>query len=162
MIGPVEAAFRTALADAVTDWPIRWPNGQWEQMPDGCSVGEGNMPVTEDADGVFVPAPAIEVEVIGGPNEMRTVGIVGSRAAVQSGILRLYLSVAQGSGTTDITAKADAINAAFQRKEFGRDEAAGQRIVTFDPRTDDGVAAYEEGNRFSRMISVPFDFYYQT
>lgn len=155
MIGPVEAAFRTALAAAVTDWPIRWANGQW---PVGTAVSDGNMPV--DGDGA--PAPAIEAEVIGGADKLLAVGASddGKRTSDLPGLLRVYLSVAQGTGADGISAKADAIKLALKRKTLIAED--GNRLVTEDPRTDDGVAGYEDGSRFCRMVSIPFTYLYRT
>ncbi len=156
MIGPVESAFRTALAAMAGDWPVRWPNDAWDGLPDGYTVGDGNMPV--DANGV--PAPAIEVEVLGG-RKTSTAGPSGARIATLPGTLRLYLSVAQGSGGDAITAKVDALSSAFNLKTVLHDPATDRRLQTWDPRVDDDVAGYEEGNRFTRMISIPWDFTYR-
>ncbi len=150
MIGAVETALKAKLADVVTDWPIRWANEQW---PDGTNTSDGNMPV--DGDGV--PAPAIECEVIAG-QASATAGPKGKRRGRGQGVFRLYLSVVQGSGNAAIQTKADAIMDAFRRVTVSIDPVTTARLITMDPRADDGVAAYEEGNRFCRMLSIPWDY----
>ncbi|WP_431861373.1 hypothetical protein [Azospirillum sp.] len=139
-------------------WPVRWPNSEWDQMPAGYTLSDGNMPLTADG----LPAPTIEVEVIGGRDDLLAVGASedGKRTSDLSGLLRVYLSVAQGVGLDDITAKADAIKLALKRKTLISED--GNRLVTEDPRADDGVAAYEDGSRFCRMLSVPFTYLYRT
>jgi hypothetical protein len=151
MIPEVKAALRTALAAAVIDgWPIRWPNDGW---PVGVNVSDGDMPI--DPDGR--PVPAVEAEVLLG-KPSATIGPKGARRAEQQGLLRIYLSVAAGSGEDAIDAQSDAVVEAFRRTTITADSATGTRLLTMDPRADDGVAGYREGNRFCRMVTVPFDY----
>lgn len=152
MIGPVESALRAKLAEIVNGWPVRWPNEAW---PDGLETSDGNMPI----DGNGRPSPAIECEVIAGQADA-TVGPKGFRRGAISGLFRCYLSVGQGTGTAAITAQSDAIADAFRRVTVSVDPTSGARLITMDPRADDGVAGYEEGDRYIRMLSIPWDFDY--
>lgn len=155
MIGPVEDAFVAALA-AAASFPIRWANDQW---PDGVSTSDGNMPV--DGDGL--PAPAIEAELIAGRDETMPAGknSEGKRTHRLPGIVRLYLSVGQGTGRSAINAEVDALLSAFDRVTLIDNYAGGETLRTEDPRVDD-VGAYEEGSRFVRCVSVPWLYLYQT
>ncbi|AWK85030.1 hypothetical protein [Azospirillum thermophilum] len=150
MIADVETALKTKLAEVVPDWPIRWPNSSW---PPGTKLSDASMPVDDDG----APAPAIEAEVVSG-RTTATAGPKGKRRAMAFGVCRLYLSVAQGTGTAAITEKADAIADAFRRVTVWIDPATTARLITMDPRADDGVAAYEDGSRFCRMLSIPWDY----
>ena len=156
MIGDVEAAFVDALG-AVATFPVRWANDPW---PSGISTSDGNMPVDENG----LPAPAIEAELISGRDETLPVGknAAGKRTHRLPGIVRLYLSVGQGTGRTLINAEVDALLSAFDRATLIDNQADGERLVTEDPRVDNDVAGYEEGNRFVRMITVPWLYLYQT
>lgn len=156
MIGSVEAAFVAALSAAAT-FPVRWPNDPW---PDGVSTSDGNMPV--DANGL--PAPAIEARVIGGGSETVPVGknAAGKRTHRAGGVVHVYVSVGQGTGRGAINAEVDALVAAFDRATLIDSAVDGERLVTEDPRVDDEVAGYEEGNRYVRMVSVPWVYLYQT
>lgn len=150
IISPVESALKTKLAATVSDWPIRWPNENFT-----VAVGPGGLPIDTNGN----PAPFLDAEVIGGP-DTAAIAPVGSRQSVASGLFRVYLSVAQGGGLTAISAKADAITAALKRQTIYADAGTGRRLITMDPRIDDGVAAYEDENRFVRMISTPWIFDY--
>jgi hypothetical protein len=152
MLAPVETALKTALAALVTDWPIRWPN---ERFDASVPLSDGGLPVDTDGE----PAPFIDAEVIAG-RDSADIAPVGSRHSTQTGLFRVYLSVGQGTGLTAMTAKADAICAGFKRKTVFTDLSIGQRLVTMDGRTDDGVAGYQDGSRFVRMISIPWWFDY--
>jgi hypothetical protein len=160
MIGPVQTAFRTAMAPLVGDWPIRWPNEGWAA---DVLLSDGNLPVELDGAGVQIPRPFVEAEVIGGSDRLFAAGAStdGKRTSHLPGLLRVYLCVPQGSGMTGVTTKSDAIKAALKRKTL-TDDGAGNRLLTEDPRVDDGVAAYEEAGRFVRMLSVPFDYWYRS
>lgn len=151
MIGPVETKFKELVAGAAA-WPVRWANGAW---PTELPLGDGNMPLGALGE----PAPAIEAEVI---SDWDTAAIApqGESASQRHGLLRLYLSVQQGIGTDAINVEVDRFITAFKRKRFVVDSAIGQYIVTMYPRVDDGVAGYEEGNRYCRMVSVPWWFDY--
>lgn len=156
MIGDVEAAFVDALGAAAT-FPVRWPNDPW---PSGISTSDGNMPVDENG----VPLPAIEAELISGRDETLPVGknAAGKRTHRLLGAVRLYVSVGQGTGRAEINTEVDALLATFDRATLIDNQADGERLVTEDPRVDNDVAAYEEGNRFVRMITVPWLYLYQT
>lgn len=155
MISTVETALASAL-DAATTWPVRWANGQW---PSGTSVSEGNLPFDNDG----APAPAIEAEVIGGQDALHAVGrsADGKRTTRWSGLFRCYLSVAQGGGLGAINDEAAAIVSAFARASIIGHAGADEHLVMADPRIDDGVAGYEEGNRYVRMVSIPFDYFHR-
>jgi len=154
---PVEAAFKAALADA-TDWLVRWPNaGPNYGFPEGVQTTQGGLPL--DAEGE--PAPFIDARVIGGETT-GSIAPAGSRAMRGYGLLHLYFSVGEGTGTELITAETDAVSQAFERVTVWADPSVGQRLGTLDPRTDDGVAAYENGDRFVRLVSVPWFFEYRS
>ncbi|QCG93961.1 hypothetical protein E6C67_08410 [Azospirillum sp. TSA2s] len=156
MIGNVEAAFVDALGAAAT-FPVRWANDPW---PDGVNTSDGNMPVNGDG----LPAPAIEAELISGRDETMPAGknAEGKRTHRLPGIVRLYLSVGQGTGRSAINVEVDALLSAFDRATLIDNYANGETLRTEDPRVDNDVAAYEEGNRFVRMVSVPWMYLYQT
>jgi hypothetical protein len=154
ILAPVEAALKAALAAIVADWPIRWPNEAW---PSDIPLSQGNLPLTADGD----PAPFVDAEVIGG-GDGADIAPAGMRHSQSNGLFRIYLCVAQGTGTAAITAKADAISAAFKRNTVWTDSSNGQCLRTMDGRTDDGVAAYEDASRFVRMISIPWAFDYRS
>jgi len=156
MIVPIEAAFEEALG-AVATFPVRWPNGVW---PSGTSTSDGDMPVTIDG----VPAPAIEAEIISGRDETMPVGkdSEGKRSHRLMGMARFYLSVGQGTGRATINAEVDALIAAFDRLTMIDNRPDGERLVTEDPRVDDDVAGYEEGNRYVRVVTVPWLYLYRT
>jgi hypothetical protein len=152
ILAPVEAALKTALAALVTDWPIRWLNEVWAS---DIPQSQGDLPLTPEGD----PAPFIDAEVIGG-SDGGDIAPAGMRHSQSTGLFRIYLCVAQGTGTDAITAKADAISAAFKRSTVWTDRSVGQCLRTLDCRTDDGIAAYEDASRFVRMISIPWTFDY--
>lgn len=156
MIAPIETAFEAALG-ASASFPVRWTNGLW---PSGTSVSAGDMPVTNDG----LPAPAIEAEIISGRDETMPAGkdSEGKRSHRLTGIARFYLSVEQGTGRAVINAEVDALIAAFDRLTMIDNRPAGERLVTEDPRVDDDVAGYEEGNRYVRCLSVPWVYLYRT
>jgi hypothetical protein len=157
MLTTVEAAFVAALASATT-WPVRWPNNAW---PDTVTnLSDGNMPLDDHGR----PAPAIEAEIIAGKPETLAIGkgSDGKRTQRMDGILRLYLSVGLGTGRTAIVAQADALRDAFTRLTLVDNPADGERLVTEDARIDDGIAPYEEGNRFDRTVTVPFTYLFKT
>ncbi len=151
MISVVETQLALALGIA-TDWPVRWSNGAW---PSGTLVSDGEMPV--DTDGA--PLACMEAEIIGGP-DTATIAPAASRIARRSGLFRVYLSVGQGTGTTDINTECDALVTAFKRQTIYLAASPYRRLITMDPRIDDGVASYEDGNRYCRMVSIPWDFEY--
>ena len=154
MIGPVEEALKAELAK-VTTWPVRWKNERWD---DEVLLSDGDMPI----DTFGLPLPAIEAEVVGGEQE----GFVGYDAATSRrkyrrlGSFRMFLSVGQGTGTEIISNQADTLALAFSRKTVFHSPLTSRRLITMDVRVDDGVASYEEGNRFVRMLSAiwVFDF----
>jgi hypothetical protein len=141
-----EAVFQTALAAAVTDWPIRWKNHAWQTT---VVVSESDMPI--DVGGA--PLPAIEAEVIEGLSDA-TAGSAGNRHVQEFGLFRCYLSVAQGSGDAIIVAKARFIAAAFRRVNLY--QSGGTRLYTMDPRIDGRTPGYEKGNLYCRMVSTPW------
>lgn len=154
MIKPVEDQLKLALA-AATNWPVRWMNGRWA---DSLLLSDGDMPL----DVLGVPLPAIEAEVIGG-DMIGFLGYseeIGRRKYRREGLFRLYLSVAQGSGLELISTEADTLVMRFSRKTIFQSPLTAQRLITMDTRVDDGVASYEDGNRFCRMLSTfwTFDF----
>lgn len=146
--------FKGVLAPLATDWPVRWSNGQW---PSGTMLSEGNLPL--DSDGA--PAPAIEAEIIAGGEELLAMGPTddGKRTSRMSGLMRAYVSVGQGTGDDAITARVDAISNGLRRGTTQFD--ADTRLVLIDPRVDDNAAAYEDGDRYVRTVSVAFDLYFR-
>ncbi|PWC96965.1 hypothetical protein TSO5_05915 [Azospirillum sp. TSO5] len=118
------------------------------------------MPVDENGS----PLPAIEAELISGRDQTLPVGknAAGKRTHRLPGIVRLYVSVGQGTGRAAINAEVDAILAAFDRATLIDNYAGAETLRTEDPRVDDDVAGYEEGNRFVRMVTVPWVYLYPT
>jgi len=150
IVSPIEAALKTKMAQVVPDWPIRWPNENFT-----VTVGPGGLPIGDNG----APAPFIDCEVIG-YDDTAAIAPSGSRQSTSTGLFRAYLSVTQGEGLAEISAKADAISAALKRQTIYTDPVTGRRLITMDPRIDDGVAGYEDENRFVRMISVPWNWDY--
>lgn len=146
--------FKALLGPLASAWPIRWQNGQW---PSGTILSDGNMPV--DANGA--PAPAVEAEIIGRREDAISLGDGddGLRSQVMMGSVRAYVSVGQGTGDAAITGACDSIASGLRRRAIQID--ASTRLVTLDPRIDDNTAAYEQGDRFVRTVTVPFDLYFR-
>ena len=152
MITPVETAFMGIMATATT-WPVRFMNYLW---PDTIQVSDGGMPI--DASGL--PLPAIEAHVIAG-QQIGYVGIAnGKRQYRRLGLLKLYFSVAAGSGTTVISQQIDAVIPFLSRKELYYDALTASRLLGIDTRIDDGAASYEDGNRFVRLVTLTWEFYF--
>ena len=156
MLTTIETAFTGALAGATT-WPVRWPNDAWPETV--TNLSDGNMPL--DAEGR--PAPAIEAEIIAGNPETIGIGMGGDGKRTQrlDGIARFYLSVGLGTGRTEIVTEADFIRDAFSRFTMIDVRSSGEKLTTEDARIDDGAAAYEEGNRFCRTVTVPFTYLFR-
>lgn len=155
MIGPAAQIVRDALAPLAAPWAFRWENEPWENAP---ALSEGNLPVTDGGDAF----PAVDAELIAGDDPLFAIGASadGLRSSEQEGLLRVLLSVQQGTGSADIVSKRDAIAAAFKRAVML--PASGGRLVFEDPRSDRDVAWYEEGNRYVVQISVPFSYWHRT
>ena len=151
MISPVEAQFKLSLA-AASSWPQRFSNERWA---DGLTLSDGDLPVAADG----TPAPCIEAEVIAG-NVRATVCKAGSRVMQRLGLFHLYLSVAQGTGVTTINAQSDALITFFTRTALLNDSLTLSVLRTIDVRIDDGIASYEEGNRFCRLVSIAWEYTY--
>lgn len=152
MLAVVTGKFKESVA-AATTWPVRWRNDFW---PSGTLVSDGDMPI--DATGL--PIPCIEAEIIGGIVEGRA-GTNGSvRLYRRDGLLRLYVSVAVGCGTTLIDAECDSLESKFSRKTIFLAPLTSQQLVTYDARTDDRTSAYSEGNRYVKTVSCPWTFDY--
>lgn len=147
----VETQLALRLAATVTDWPIKWPNEPWAST---ISLSQGGLPLDDNTS----PAPFVEAEVISG-SDGADVAPAGQRHSSAGGLFRVYLCVPQGVGRSAVNAKANAIAAAFKRTTVYTD-GAGVRLTTMDPRIDDGIAGYEDGDRFVRMISTPFQLDY--
>ncbi len=142
MLGPATAAIRAYVEAKFNALPMRWPNEKW---PTG-------------ADPTEVPAPYIEVEIIGGSNALRAFSQPGSRLFIHPGLVRFYIFAPRGTGMTDAIATADQIGAFMERVEFG--QADGQTVRTLDFSTYDNVASTPDGNYAVLMASVGFEFFY--
>lgn len=150
----IEAELKTRLAAAVTGgWPIRWANDPW--APD-VILSEGNAPLNPDG----TPRPYVEAEVIVGA-DTAYIAPEGQRLAYRLGLLRIYLVVGQNTGREVINQQADAIWPQFKRKTIQADASLWERLTTMDPRVDDNVAGVEKGDRYVKMITVPWEFYYR-
>lgn len=147
MLAPAIAAIKAYVASNYSDWPLRWRNDRFS---------DGSLELPVDVDGN--PSPAIEAEIIGGRNAIEAFSTPGNRLFIQPGLIRFYLSVAEGGGDSEVAAEADVLAAILERKEFG--QSGGQTVRTGDFSVFDDVASYVEGNRFVLMASVPFEFYY--
>ena len=154
MLSDIKSAFSEVL-DAETSWLYRWPNEKW---PSGTTTSEGNMPISSDGS----PLPAIEVEIIGGTDTLYSIGASsdGKRVFIFDGLFRAYISV-ELFGSDDLITVSDALVDALSRKSLIGYPGDDEHLVTADPRIDDGVAAYEEGNRYCRMMSVPFEYFHR-
>jgi hypothetical protein len=153
-IAIIESELREALSGTVTDWPIRWPNEPW---PANISLSNGNLPTNSDG----TPMPCVEAEVIHG-TPITAIGDEGQRVARRNGLFKVYLIYPQGIGSGDLTTHADTIEIAFNQKTIQLDTSQWQRLTTYPPRTDNNAAAVESGNRYVRVVTIPYEFFYRS
>lgn len=148
MLSLLEAQIKAAVAALVT-FKLRWKGDNWAS---DILVSDGNMPIGVDGK----PAPAIEGEISGFHPE-RAIGHNGMlRATRAEGVVRLYLSVGEGTGTVGITDEYDRLDAGLSRKTIYHNALTGVRIFFMDAEVEDDVAFYEEANRLVRMVTIPW------
>lgn len=149
MIATVDEQFKIALA-AATTWAVRWDNELWDSA---ISVSDGDMPIDEDG----LPLPAIEARTVS-QDDLGYVGSLDTKKSARVGLLQLFFSVQQGSGKTAINAEIDTVLTALKRKTIYL--SGNERLITFDAMIDNNVAAYEEGNRYVRVLTIEWRFDY--
>lgn len=150
-----EQALKIRLSSVVGDWPVRWANDVWAN---GVPLSDGNMPLDPNTG---APAYALEAEIPPGAVELRAIGnnAAGKRTFCATGLFRVYLSGPVGVGSTPVLSKRDEIAAHFTRAVLIADNATGQRLVMDDPNPCE--VYYEDGNRFSMGLSIPFEYFYR-
>jgi len=153
MLGPAKAAIKTFIAAAgATSWPMRWQNDRWA---DTVTIDDNDNPT--DVTGAILPF--VELEIIGGKNEMVGFSTPGNRLYRHDGLIRLYLCVPAFSGTDAADAVDDAFSTALERKQITI--SASQMVRTHDYSSTDGAAEMTVGNYFVLMSSVSFEFLYE-
>lgn len=182
-ITTIEAQFVFALATVINNttlqnnlpqWPIRWPNEAFVVGLGGVlALTTDNSPAYDGIAGPKgSPAPFVEAEVILG-HDGACIAPAGQRQSFVVGSMRVYLVAPLGSGRAAVNLLSDAVHDTFKRATVY--DAPPERLTTIDPSIDDGVAEHIaqtnvridaavpapwKGDRFVRMVRVPFYFDY--
>jgi hypothetical protein len=153
----IQGEFKSALAAAIWDWPIRWPNEAW---PAGVQTETttGNLPV--DADGNAIPC--VQAEINYDPKALTCPGLDGNRLSMQWGICKVYLLVPRYWGSDDLNRKLGDLRRAFKQQTPQADPTQWQRLSTEELSVDSNGAAVEDGTRFVRTVSIKFWFTYRS
>jgi len=158
-IALIESELRAALtALNVLQWPTRWPNEPW---PTGIEVAPGNLPV--DVNGAPIPCMLAE-DITGDDTSAIGQGVAqggAGRLSTRLGTLRVYLLVGQNTGATLIQTQADNIALGFKRQTIYADPPTWARLTTMDPHVDAPDPNVETGDRYVRMVTVPWIFEYR-
>ncbi len=156
-ITTVEAQFVTALANVIDiatvtnslgPWPIRWPN---ELFIPGIGGVIALTPDNAPADAHGNPAPFVEAEIISGRDD--SAAGTGPRQSHTVGVFRVYLVAPLGSGRVGANILADAVHDGFKRKTIYINPP--DRLTTWDPRIDDGVAEHVAQTNVRIDAAVP-------
>jgi uncharacterized protein DUF4128 len=138
-LGPAKTAIRAYIEAGFTAAPLLWPN---ERHSDTAT-----------------PQSFVAVEVKGATNNIRGIGLPGSRLFIHGGVIMAHVFVPFGVGQATGDDLADAIALLLTRKDIPAPSGV-QVVRTEDPSTYDGELSDEDGNYWRISVSVPFDFYY--
>lgn len=149
-LGACLDAVKAQVASGFSAWPVRWPNETFE----GIATDADGNPL--DASGNKIAF--VEGDLIGGKNEMRSFGLVGSRTMIHPATIRFYLCVPSGQGQADAYTQADALGSLFELKGLADTGASITR--THAPSVNAGVAGFADGSFWVLMVDIPAEFTY--
>lgn len=119
------------------------------------------LPVVSESEDYKPPrAPWCLIEIVGGDNPIRGVGVKGDTLYGQEGLIRAFVHVPKGSGEDVGLGLADQIGEALMRLKIAA-PAAPDYVETEQPRVDDGVSFDTRGVYAVTMVTIPFTFWHR-